>query len=165
MINYGLLEDNDEAVWRRVISDYNMQVTYIEGMKSAKGQDTFVDPREYKGIRGTGGVWVSRKSEKQKGIPKNHYTIPYLLYAYDVKRTSFQRRVKKVKHGTTISTPSKPYKHKGASVIDNLQLSKAKHTPRFLFARTHAMSADIIPPENTAWNCIYRRLVKLITYN
>jgi hypothetical protein len=153
LIHFGLLEDNDEAVWRRVISDYTMQVTYIEGMKGAKGKETFVDPRAYKGIRGAGGVWVSGKSETQVGIPKNHYTIPYLLYAYDVSRTSFQRRVKQAKQGKPFLTPSKPHKHKGASVIDNLQLSKAKHTPRFFFARTHAMSADIIPPENKAWNC------------
>jgi hypothetical protein len=38
-------------------------------------------------------------------------------------------------------------------IDNNLELSKAKHTPRFVYARTHAIPADIIPPADEIWNC------------
>ena len=62
----------------------------------------FKDPRnEVYNDRGKGGVFVSQNSAAQQGIPQNPFTIPYLLFAYDVKRTTFQRRLKGDKLGMT----------------------------------------------------------------
>ena len=63
-------------------------------MRLTLGQ-SFVDPREHKhkGHNGVLGKYVSATSEAQQGIPKNMWTIiPYLLYAYDVKRSNFQNK-------------------------------------------------------------------------
>ncbi len=54
----------------------------------------FKDPRnEVMNDRDRGGVFVSQKTTEQNGIPQNFLTIRYLLFAYDVKRTTFQRRL------------------------------------------------------------------------
>jgi hypothetical protein len=50
----------------------------------------FKDPRrEYKDVSGTEGKFVSVIKDGQRDIPKNMWTIPYLLHAYDVKRSNF----------------------------------------------------------------------------
>ena len=87
----GEIEKGDKtSLWNSVMQTYNCQLACIEGMKAMAGDD-FVDPREYRGIKGrnSGGKFVSAKAPSQVGIPKNFLTIPYLLKAYDVKRGSF----------------------------------------------------------------------------
>jgi hypothetical protein len=82
------MEANQEALWQRVISDYKCQLSAIEGMKHSLGKE-FKDPRDYRGSQGDGGKFVSLKKDSQKDVPKNIWTIPYLLHAYDVKRSTF----------------------------------------------------------------------------
>jgi hypothetical protein len=84
------MEANDEVLWKSVFSDYKCQLAAIEGgMRLALGKN-FKDPRETKGFN---GEFVSQKKDSQLEIPKNMWTIPYLLYAsYDVKRSYFQKR-------------------------------------------------------------------------
>jgi hypothetical protein len=96
LLKHDLLEATPEALRKRIMSDYKFQLSAIEGMKMAMG-DKFVDPREHKGSNGEKGKFVSKKKENQLDIPKNVWTIPYLLHAYDVKRSNFQnkRRVDK----------------------------------------------------------------------
>ncbi len=55
-------------------------------MQHVLGSD-YKDPREYTGIRdkNSGGKYVSTKKTSQQGIPKNGFTIPYLMWAFDVK--------------------------------------------------------------------------------
>jgi hypothetical protein len=50
-LKVGLLEANNEALRKRIISDYKRQFSAIEGMTLAMG-DKFVDPRDYKAIMG-----------------------------------------------------------------------------------------------------------------
>ncbi len=83
------MEPHREALWKRILSDYKCQLAAIEGMRLALG-DNFNDPRDYKGQSGEGGNFVSTKKESQRDIPKNMWTIPVLLHAYDVKRSNFQ---------------------------------------------------------------------------
>ena len=83
--SHNLLHPDDKnALWQRIMSDYNCQQAYLEGLQGALGKD-YKDPRDYKGIRGkeTGGRFVSLKKGKQIGVPKNVHTIPYLMWAYD----------------------------------------------------------------------------------
>ena len=74
------------------MSDYECQLSAIEGMKEVMG-DAFVDPREHKGtaVKRT-GKFISTKKLSQSKVPKGPYTLPYLLHAYDVPRTTFQRK-------------------------------------------------------------------------
>jgi hypothetical protein len=75
------MEPNREALWKRILSDYKCQLAAIEGMRLALG-DNFKDPRDFKGQSGEGGKFVSTKKESQRDIPKNTWTIPFLLHAY-----------------------------------------------------------------------------------
>ena len=61
----------------------------------------FKDPRNEVCNAPGKGVFVSQKSASQKGVPQNPLTIPFLLFAYDVKRTTFQRRLQGDKLGMT----------------------------------------------------------------
>ncbi len=97
-MEYELLEPNIEALWKRVISDYKCQLSAIEGMRLALGKK-FIDPRDYKGIAGTKGKFVSAKKDSQLAVPKNMWTIPFLLHAYDVKRSNFQNKRRADKKG------------------------------------------------------------------
>jgi hypothetical protein len=49
LLEYELLEPNEEALWKRVILDYKCQMSAIEGMRVALGAK-FIDPRENKGV-------------------------------------------------------------------------------------------------------------------
>jgi hypothetical protein len=93
LLKCGLLEATPEALWKRIMSDHKCQLAAIEGMKMAMG-DAFVDPREYKGNNGEKGKFVTKKKETQLDVPKNFWTIPYILYAYDVKRSNFHNKRK-----------------------------------------------------------------------
>ncbi len=101
LLKLNLLEATTEALWKRIISDHKCQLAAIEGMKMAMGYK-FVDPREYKGISGEKGKFVSKKTERQQDVPKNFWTIPFLLYAYDVKRSNFKNKKKADKNGVQI---------------------------------------------------------------
>ena len=150
LVHFHLLDDNPFAVWKRVIADYKTVNAIIEGMKLALGNG-FVDPRDYKGKQGEGGQFVSDKSKSQALIPKNEYTIPYLLHAYDVKRTSFQRRVKADKMGKYDNIQPISLAAKGHTCIDDINIMRNKFTPRFFFARAHAMAAAPPPIEIPHW--------------
>jgi hypothetical protein len=52
--------------------------------------------------------FVTVKKDSQLGIPKNMWIIPYLLHAYDVKRSNFQNKRKNDKQG--ISKLTEGYK-------------------------------------------------------
>ena len=87
-----LLADDKDSLWTRATFDYRCQLAAIDGMREVMGDD-FVYPRDHTGVVGndSGGKFVSLKKASQRGTPKNEYTIPYLLHAYDVSRTTFQR--------------------------------------------------------------------------
>ena len=94
LLHYSIIEDSGVAIWKRVISDYRHVLGVIEGIKIVQGT-AFKDLREHVGIPDPlkGGLFVSARESSQARIPQNEWTIPYLLHAYDVKRTTFQRRL------------------------------------------------------------------------
>jgi hypothetical protein len=57
LLKYDLMEATEEALWKRVLSDYKCQLAAIEGMRIALGSK-FVDPRETKGHNGEFGKFV-----------------------------------------------------------------------------------------------------------
>jgi hypothetical protein len=111
-----LLKANKIAKWARIMTDYNCQLAYLQGLEHALG-DAYKDPREYTGVRATdsGGKYVSLKKSSQQGVPKNVYTIPYIMWAYDVTKCTFERKLKESKQSYTAVTTTK--KHTGTSVI------------------------------------------------
>jgi hypothetical protein len=62
LLKLDLLEATPEALWKRIISDHKCQLAAIEGMKMAMGE-TFLDPREYKGISCENLILVSKNSD------------------------------------------------------------------------------------------------------
>ena len=140
LIERDLLMDNKSALWLRVVEDYRCQVSAIEGMKIAMGKN-FVDPRETRGVQGTnsGGKFVSLKRSSQAGIPKNVWTIPYLLHAYDVSRTSFQRYRKAGGRALNLDSRSKRDVDRG-TVISNRELAKEIYCASFFYVRERIRS-------------------------
>ena len=117
-----------------MISDYKCQISAIEGMREVMG-DAFEDPREYKGITDTNtGKFISTKRLSQSQVPKGPYTIPYLLYAYGVSRTTFQRKRQEDMQGKVHLKTDKRTLRKNQFVIENRALAASKYNARFFFA-------------------------------
>ena len=90
----------------RVLSGYKSQLAHVDGMEEFANANNieFEDPRRSKNM-GDGcdeGKWKSAKAASQTNVSKNPLTIPYLLYAYGVPRSSFKRRVAADRKGQTI---------------------------------------------------------------
>ncbi len=142
LVTLNLLKPDDKKeLWARVLSDYKCQLSCLEGMKEVLG-DEFVDPRDYKGTRGkdTGGRYVSTKSKRQTGVPLNVYTIQYLMWAYNVNKCSFKRRLKSEKMGINITpdVTDSPV-NKGLSVIESRELAQERYNPKCFYAHEQAM--------------------------
>ena len=142
----GLLGTTDADVWQRVMSDYKSQLAHLEGMKSYAEEMgvEFQDPRRAlnMGDRNGGGEWVSQKRESLKHVPKNALTIPYLLYAYDVPRSSFRRRVGADKNGINIDRYDGRHVRKAkdfVSVIESRTAAATRYTPRHMFVTEHLL--------------------------
>ena len=132
--------NNKSAKWARVLTDYHCQLAYLEGLKHALGA-AYKDPREYHGVRGTdtGGKFVSQKKRSQQGVPKNIYTIPYLMWAYNVTKCTFKRKLKEAKQGyTPVSTPKK---HIGTSVIDCREMARERYNAKHFYCHQNALSS------------------------
>jgi hypothetical protein len=89
---------------------------------------------------------VSKKKESQLDIPKNFWTIPYLLHAYDVKRSNFHNKRRADKNGVNNLTDE--YKkriqfNKGDCVITNRAASRRHYNARYLFSRLKALAGTI----------------------
>ncbi len=80
LLKHDLLADTKAALWARVLSDYACTEAAREGMAKALGL-AYVDPREHKGVKGkaSGGKFVSLKKDSQLGVPKNVWTLGYLV--------------------------------------------------------------------------------------
>jgi hypothetical protein len=123
------MEPSNEALWQRVMSDYKCQLSAIESMRLALG-GSFNDPRDHKGNQGDGGKFVSLKKETQADVPKNMWTIPFLLYTYDVKRSNFQNKTKNDKLGVSKLTEGLKKRvqwNKGYCVITDRVASRRKY--------------------------------------
>ncbi len=88
----------------------------------------FKDPCEHFGTVGEAVKFVSLKKDSQRDVPKNMWTIPYILHAYDVKRSNFQNKRRADKNGLTLLTDGykrrKKY-NKGDCVITNREASRS----------------------------------------
>jgi hypothetical protein len=84
---HKVLLDTKAALWARVLSDYACLEAARDGMEKALG-DKYVDPREHKGVQGktSGGKFVSLKKASQIDVPKNMWTLGYLVHAYGVNK-------------------------------------------------------------------------------
>ncbi len=136
-----------KALWSRVMSDYQCQLVAIETMQSTIGDDfkdsCLVSEHGVVHEKSNGRVESSSKA----GVPKGIFTIPYLLYAYDVSRSSFKRRKKDWKKDFKVGTISKPESEKptcnhGTSVINNSAMCKERYSARFCFVQEKLLSGE-----------------------
>jgi hypothetical protein len=156
LVENGELIPDEDAIWRRVLSDYRCQLAFLEGMKEVLA-DKYVDPRDYKGVRGknSGGKFVSLKKDSQSHVPKNIHSLGYLLYAYGVPKTSFFRKRDAEKCGSIADKKlAELVRTEGTSValpktaIDNRSIARDFYTPRFFFPREKAMGTTILLDKN-----------------
>ena len=168
LIKHGLIQDNKISIWKRVIVDYKCQQACIGGMMAACTAmgTTFKDPRQHVGtpVQKFGGRFQSEKPASQAGIPKGYLTLPYLYYAYDVSRPTFQRKLKEDSLGLTDFVKPLPsvLNTKGTTVIDNVLMCGERHNPRYFFARNKSLAGD--PPVDTSgipteWKIFTNRMV------
>ena len=72
--------------------------------------------------------------------------IPYLLHAYDVSRTTFQR-YRKMGDTSHLTKPKRQNKNAGLNVIDDLNFARQRFTARFFFVqdacRTRVTPEDV----------------------
>ena len=155
LLKHKLLVDNKAALWARVLSDYACTEAGREGMEKALGKN-YVDPREHKGAKGkqSGGRFISLKKQSQIGVPKNIWTLGYLVYAYGVDKMTFRRRWKAAKEG--ITKTETVGNHVGTSVINNRKLARERYDAKFFYAREHALqSREATEPDQKVreWQC------------
>ena len=128
--------DNKDDLWTRIMSDYRCQIAAIDGMKEAMGDD-FVDPRDHKGtnVEGGGGRFVSLKKMTQRGVPKGVFTIPYLLHAYDVARSTFnrKRKLRDVAPNDVMKSTTHGHHNKGKNVINDREFAQLLFTLSYFF--------------------------------
>lgn len=134
-----------DALWARVMSDYKCQLSAIEGMKEVMG-GAFAGPREHKGTADKRtGKFISTKKLSQLKVPKGPYTLPYLLYAYDVPRTTFQRKRKEGRQGGLHVKTDRRTLRKNQFVIENRDLAASKYNARFFYATESATKHYPVP--------------------
>ncbi len=73
---------------------------------------------------------------------EGNLTIPYLLHAYDIKRSSFRRRMKDVKEGL-MPEFVKPTCNCGTSVIHNSAMCKERYNARFFFVQEKPLLGEV----------------------
>jgi hypothetical protein len=98
-----------------------------------------VNIKEYPGIKAV-------KKNSQLDVPKNMWTIPYLLFAYDVKRSNFQnkRRADKNESNTLTDGMKKRIQfNKGDCVITNRAASRRYYSAHYFFSRLKALSRTL----------------------
>jgi hypothetical protein len=153
LTKHSLLQERKEALWSRVLSDYQCQIVAMEAMKVIQGS-YFKDPRLVSQHGVFNGKLDGRFQKNKAGIPTGVFTVPYLLHAYDLSESSFKRKRKESKEGKICKpVAAQANHHRGTSVINNSQLSKERYNARYFFVRKKMMSGD--PPAATytgAWD-------------
>ena len=145
LVEHNILPANDKnALWNRVLLDYQCQLSCLEGMQHVLGCN-YKDPREYTGIRdkNSGGKYVSTKKTSQQGIPKNVFTIPYLMWAFDVKKPTFKRKLKESKQGIIEVAPKK---HTDTSVITCRVLARERFNAKYFYTHEKAITSRDFDP-------------------
>lgn len=153
LVQQNLLVDGNDAIWMRVMSDYQCQLVAMEVMRSIQGSD-YKDPRLVTEHGVFKGKEDGRYQKKKTGIPTGVFTVPYLIYAYDVSETSFKRKRKELKEGKLcIPVAEHATHHSGTSVINNSQLCKERYNARYFFVRNKVLSGESPGPNHVGlWN-------------
>jgi hypothetical protein len=76
------------------------------------------------------------------------WTIPFLLHAYDVKRSNFQNKRRADKKGVNVLTcglVKRVQYNKGDCVITNREASRRKYTAKYFYSRAKALNPETIP--------------------
>ena len=115
-------------------------------MEKALG-DKYVDPREHRVVQGkaSGGKFLSLKKSSQMHVPKNMWSLGYLVYAYGVDKATFRRRLKAEQDGIVIGGTIG--KHIGTSVINNRVLARERYDAKFFYARQKALTNTETPED------------------
>ncbi len=143
---HNVLRDTKAALWARVLSDYACLESARHGMEKALG-DKYVDPREHRVVQGkaSGGKFLSLKKSSQMHVPKNMWSLGYLVYAYGVEKATFRRRLKAEQDGIVIGGTIG--KHIGTSVINNRVLARERYDAKFFYARQKALTNTETPED------------------
>ena len=78
LVQHNLLADGNDAIWIRVMSDYQCQLVAMEVMRSIQGSD-YKDTRLVTEHGVFKGKEDGRYQKKKAGILTGVFTVPYLL--------------------------------------------------------------------------------------
>ena len=78
---------------------------------------------------------MSMKKVTQRGVSKGVFTIPYLLYAYDVARSTFncKRKLRDVAPNDVMKRNTHSHPNKGKNVINDREFVRLYFTPSYFF--------------------------------
>jgi hypothetical protein len=155
LVQANVIQPGEKARKERCFQDYYAQLLYIEGMKAVLGED--YDPRHAAREFGKNGKYKPTNKYKNDanpegtftlplelcrmqcnkpfiallfaGLTTNFLTIPYLLHAHGVARTTFQRMRKR----GTANPPKQVPHNKGKRIIEDAKFEKTYNNPVRMF--------------------------------
>ncbi len=86
LLREGKLDGSKESLYTKLFADYNAQKIYIRAQQDIMGED--FNPLKVMPGRDNEGKFSFLKNVD---VPKNHLSISYLLYAYDISPSAFKR--------------------------------------------------------------------------
>ncbi len=154
LIKHNFLKEGKENLWNNQSYErllYQCQLVAMEMTRAIQGSD-YKDPR----LVTEHGVYKDkldgRFQKKKTGIPTGIFTVPYLLYAYEVLESSFKRKRVEMKEGKISRPPAEQaMHHRGTSVINNSLLSKERHNASYFFVRQKVLAHE--PPAASYKGC------------
>jgi hypothetical protein len=123
----GDLDGSKNGLHAKVWADYNAQKLYIRAQQDILGED--FNPLHTLPKRDHEGKFAF---EKTVDVPKNHLSLAYLLYAYDMDASTFKRL--RLRDGAPLQ---KQVAHnKGKSVVVHPEYAESIYTPVHFFVKS-----------------------------
>jgi hypothetical protein len=122
----GSLDGTKEALYAKVWGDYCAQLLYIKAQQDILGED--FNPLKVVPGRDDNGKFVFCKNVD---VPKNHLSLSYLLYAYDMSQSTLKR----LRQRSGEALPKQSSHNKGKSVIQNPEYASQIYTARRFYIR------------------------------
>ncbi len=126
LIAAGKLENSKASIHAKIWQDYNAQILYIQAQQDIMGPD--FNPLRVMPSRNLEGKFAFTNLVD---VPKNYLSLTYLLYAYDVDKSTFKRL--RLRGGEPLE---KQVPHnKGQTVFTNSDFAASIYSPRYFYVQ------------------------------
>jgi hypothetical protein len=124
LIASGKLVDTKEAIQAKVWADYNAQLIHVRAQQDILGSD-------YNPLRTIPGRDEDGKFTfcKNVDVPKNYFSLEFLLYAYDASQSTFKR----LRQRGGEALPKQVPHNKGQFVLLDTKLASCIYSARYFY--------------------------------